>query len=72
MVEIVQLPNILHFSFFFYKVDPVFVLIKPIKIGSFFLFFRFGCPEIRKNRDPCGGKVSYQLTAGTGPGAWRR
>ena len=31
-------------------------------------FFRFGCPEIRKNRDPCGGKVSYQLTAGTGPG----
>ena len=71
MVEIVQLPNILHFSFF-YKVDPVFVFIKPIKIGSFFLFFRFGCPEIRKNRDPCGGKVSYQLTAGTGPGAWRR
>ena len=30
--------------------------------------FRFECPEIRKNRDPCGGKVFYQLAAGTGPG----
>ena len=47
--------------------DPVFVFIKSIKIGG---FSRFGCPEIRKNRDPCGGKVSYQFTAGTGPGAW--
>ena len=64
MVEIDQLPNILHFSYF-YKVDPVFVFIKSIKIG---VFSRFGCPEIRKNRDICGGKVSYQLTAGTGPG----
>ena len=68
MVEIDQLPNILYFSYF-YKVDPVFVFIKSIKIGS---FSRFGYPEIRKNRDPCGGKVSYQLTAGAGPGAWRR
>ena len=54
-----------YISVFFYKVDPVFVFIKSIKIGG---FSRFGCPEIRKNRDPCGGKVSYQLTAGTGPG----
>ena len=64
MVEIDQLPDTLHFSFL-YKVDSVFVFIKSIKIGG---FSGFGCPEIRKNRDPCGGKVSYQLTAGTGPG----
>ena len=68
MVEIDQLPDILHFSNF-YKVDPVFVFIKSIKIGG---FSRFGYPEIRKNRDPCGGKVPYQFAAGTGSGAWRR
>ena len=42
-----------------------FSFIKSIKIGS---FPRFGCPKIRRGRDPCGEEVLHHNAAQRVPG----
>ena len=49
LVEIDQLPNLSHLSFF-YKMDPVFFK-ESTKILS--VFYQYGYADITKKRDPC-------------------